>query len=88
MRHLVLRDGGEREVLFQMRHPPGPLAVTVPDDQLVVGQREQQLEPRIVRRFAHDDPDPGGRGRSMRSPRVAISAATRFSFAPTPAYAS
>jgi len=40
---LVLRDGGERDVLFQQRRDARPLRVAPADDQLVVSQPEQQL---------------------------------------------
>src|SRR5438105_8288528 len=90
VRHLVLGDRAEREVLLDVRRPPGPLRMTMADHELVVGQREQEREPRVV--AGHPACSlalpTAGRGASIRSPRSASSCATRFSLPPTPAYAS
>ena len=40
---LVLRDRRERDVLLERRRDPRPLRVAPPDDQLVVGQAQQQV---------------------------------------------
>ena len=45
---LVLRDGRERDVLLEERRDPGPLRVSPAEEELVVGDREQE-----VRAVAH-----------------------------------
>jgi hypothetical protein len=41
---LALRNRRERNVLLQERRDAGPLGVTPPEDQLVVGEREDGLD--------------------------------------------
>ena len=92
MRELVLRDRGERQVLLDVRHPPRPLRMAVADDELVVGEREQQREPRVgvleSSSSSRDERVEGGAGPRTTKPRAASSRCTRFIFAPTPTYAS
>jgi hypothetical protein len=45
---LVLGDRRERQVLLDVGSPPGPLGVAVAQDQLVVGDGEDQPEARII----------------------------------------
>ena len=48
VRDLVLRDRRQREVFFDIGDPAGPLAEAVTQDQLVVGQREEQRGARVT----------------------------------------
>ncbi len=48
--HLVLRDRRERQVLLDVRRDAGPQAVTVPHDELVVAQCQQQVDARVHHR--------------------------------------
>jgi len=45
--HLLLRDGREGHVGLDVRAQPGPFRVPVPQDQLVVGDREDVLAQRL-----------------------------------------
>ncbi len=40
---LVLREGAHRDVLLEERRDPGPFRIGEADDELVVGQRAEQL---------------------------------------------
>ena len=48
VRDLVLRDRREGQIFFDVGDPAGPLAQSVTQDQLVVGQREQQRGARVT----------------------------------------
>ena len=54
MSDLVLRDGRERDVLLEEGRDAGPLRVPPAEDELVVGDREQEVRP-----LAHSSPPPG-----------------------------
>jgi hypothetical protein len=48
---LVLGQGRERDVLFRDGGQARPVAVAMAEDELVVGQRQQQLDQRILQGF-------------------------------------
>ena len=46
--HLVLRDGAEGDVLFGAGPEPRPLRMPVADDELAVGEKEEELTVRVA----------------------------------------
>src|SRR5207237_223250 len=76
VRELVLGDRGERQVLLDVRRPPRPLRMAVADDELIVGEREEEREPRVGVLSHPDRPAPSawraawGRARRGRGPRA------------------